>query len=302
MTRKNLVIVRAGKNTLHANWLAASEPRNWDLIVSLYDDVPYQALVDEEVIRIKGGKFDGLYKTIASFDDLLATYEYVWLPDDDILTSQGDINRLFDFMSEYDLAVAQPSLSWESYFSFLLTMNAPCFTLRYVTMIETMVPCLRNDVLKAALPSFEDNMTLWGMDVIWCRLQDDNFRKAAIIDAIKVFHTRPIGQVLASKATASGHDTVEAMHKLLERFGVKEPFANMLRSYDAIYANGDRPRSEFTQQLVWFFDMAKFLFCAKHNDIKINKILNRLRKLIAVNFNRKSNLTKLLDGEALKRV
>ena len=295
-TRKNLVIVRAGKNSLHPNWLDAKLARNWDLIVSLYDDAPYQNLGDEEVVRVKGGKFDGLHKTIGSFKNLLAKYEYIWLPDDDILTCQSDINKLFDSMRKYKLAVAQPSLSWNSYFSILMTMNAPSFTLRYVTYVEVMVPCIRADLLKKILPSFEDNMTLWGMDVIWCRLDDDNFRKAAIIDTIKVFHTRPVGQVLAGIASTSGHNTHEAMSKLLERFGVKDPFGNMKRSYDGIYANGNWPRSEFLQQLVWLSDMVMFAISPLNTHTKFIRVFKKIRNNLATSFIRKSNLSKLEDG------
>ncbi len=294
-TRRNLVIVRAGKNSLHPNWLDANHTRNWDLIVSWYDDDVYKTLADEKVVRIKGGKFDGLFRTVSTFDNLLANYDYVWLPDDDILTSQSDINKLFTFMRKFELTVAQPSLNWDSYYSILLTLNSPSFKLRYVTFVEVMVACMRVDLLQKILPHFENNMTLWGMDVIWCRLENDNFRKSAIIDEIQVLHTRPVGHVLAGKATASGHNTLDEMLKLLARFGVKESFADLMRSYDGIYANGNCPKSEFLQQLVWLFDMLKFSIFAKHNPIKINRVFSRLRKLLVKSLIRRSSLAKLKD-------
>ena len=293
MIRKNLVIVRAGKNSLHSNWLDAFAPRNWDLIVSLYDESNYEALADEKVIRVAGGKFDGLYKTIGSFDNLLAAYDFVWLPDDDILTCQNDINRLFLLMKDYELAVAQPSLNWDSYYSILLTMNSPSFKLRYVTFVEVMVACLRTDLLQKILPDFENNMTLWGMDAIWCRLEDDNFRRSAIIDDIKVQHTRPVGQVLAASASSSGHNTLAEMQKLLAKYGVTESFADLMRSYEGIYVNGKNSKSEILLQLIWLFDMLKFAILAKNNPIKVNRIFSRLRKLFVKCFGRKSSLTKL---------
>lgn len=70
--RKNLVVVRAGKNSLHTAWLVNAENRSWDLIVSYYDDAEHEHPEDVRVVRRKGGKWDGLYVILA----IVVEYEF----------------------------------------------------------------------------------------------------------------------------------------------------------------------------------------------------------------------------------
>jgi len=93
--RRNLVIVRAGENSLHRQWLDSEKERNWDLFVSWYDDSLYEPVSDENHMFVKGGKWDGIYKTIECALMFSIDTTSFWLPDDDILTSQQAINSGF---------------------------------------------------------------------------------------------------------------------------------------------------------------------------------------------------------------
>lgn len=202
--RKNLVVVRAGKNSLHPHWLKGAASRNWDLVVSLYDpDARFPHPDDVLVVTRRGGKWDGLY-ALFSQSDAWRRYDYVWLPDDDVAASSADIDAIFDAMRQYDLDVAQPSLTRDSYFSHFAFMSCPGFVLRYVNFIEIMVPCLKASLLQAVLEDFKGSMSGFGMDYIWCRLSEDARYKAAIIDRVAVRHTRPIGKALRGRMAKSG--------------------------------------------------------------------------------------------------
>lgn len=55
--RRNLVVVRAGKNSLHPQWLDDGRQRNWDLVVSVYDpDAQFVHDADIAVVEKRGGK------------------------------------------------------------------------------------------------------------------------------------------------------------------------------------------------------------------------------------------------------
>lgn len=233
--RKNLVIIRAGEKTLHRAWLENAANRNWDLIVSWYGSTEYEPVADERVMVIKGGKWDGLYKTITAIPDLLDQYDYFWLPDDDIATDCDTINRVFDLMRQHGLSVGQPSLSWNSYFTHFVTLNVPGLHLRYTNMVEVMVPCLNVKTLRQILPLFAETMTGFGLDWVWTRLDEKPERKAAIFDCITVHHTRPVGVFLNGIARASGHDPELEMKRLADRYhngNLKLPAA----SYGALLA------------------------------------------------------------------
>ena len=221
--RKNLVIIRAGEKTLHRAWLENATNRNWDIIVSWYGSTEYEPVADERVMLIKGGKWDGLYKTITALPDLLDQYDYFWLPDDDIATDCDTINRVFDLMRQHGLNVGQPSLSWNSYFTHFVTLNVPGLHLRYTNFVEVMVPCLNAETLRQVLLLFAETMTGFGLDWVWTRLDENPERKAAIFDCITVHHTRPLGVYLYNIALKNGQNPNQELTLLLNKFHLGEP-------------------------------------------------------------------------------
>lgn len=220
--RKNLVVVRAGKNSLHPRWLNGDHRRSWDLVVSLYDpEARFQHPDDVLVVARRGGKWDGLYALFAN-SDLLKRYDYIWLPDDDIDTSSADVDAIFEAMRLYDLDVAQPSLTRDSYFSHFALMSCPGYLIRYTNFIETMAPCLKSSALRAILADFEGSMSGFGLDYIWCRLSRDNRFKAAILDLIAVRHTRPVGRSLRGVMEKSGVSAEDEGRRLRARYQLKD--------------------------------------------------------------------------------
>lgn len=221
MPRPNLVVVRAGDASLHRAWPACSGSRSWDLLVSSYADKPYEPSADETAITVKGGKLVGLRETFERLPGFLDRYDYIWLPDDDIQTDCATIERLFRIMREEKLLLAQPSLTLNSHFSWVHTLNCTPLRLRYANHVEMMVPCFDGRYLREVLPHFPATIAGWGIDQVWCRLGEDNYRKCAIIDAVSVRHTRPPGN-LARLAKQFGEDSIEEASALRRSFGLFE--------------------------------------------------------------------------------
>ena len=193
--RKNLVVLRAGGKSLHRGWLG--EGRTWDLAISSFDSDRAADFPEAEFFDFyKGGKWDGIFRFFQLNPELLDRYEYIWLPDDDIEARCADIDRTFDLIRRYDLEVAQPALTRSSYFWHAITLQCPLTRLRYTNCIEIMVPVLKRDLLRRALPYFETSRSGWGVDYIWCRLTSDPRRKCAVLDEVAMRHTRPVGSVL----------------------------------------------------------------------------------------------------------
>jgi hypothetical protein len=236
--RKNLVVVRAGKNSLHPQWLEGAAERAWDLIVSAYDPAArFEHSPDVKVVLQPGGKWDGLH-TLFAGSDLTSRYEYIWLPDDDIATTCADIDAIFAAMRSYNLEIAQPALTWESYFSHFAFMQCPGFALRYTNTVEIMVPCLKAGLLAQVVDDFHGSMSGFGMDSIWCRLSDDPRYKAAILDSVAVHHTRPVGKVLRGSMAGRGATPEEERRKLEARYNVRERIFPLI--YAAVESDGRR--------------------------------------------------------------
>ena len=219
MTARNLVVARVGNTSLHPRWLdLPRQQRDFDVLLSCYSPEAFASHVPSDgvdAVLVPGGKFDGLFTTLSGVD--LTRYDYVWLPDDDIDTDTATINAIFRLCREHELAVAQPSLSRESYYSHFLLNRCPGFRLRYTNYVEVMVPCLRTDLLSRILPHFEGHMSGWGLDYLWCRLPESGAGRAAVLDCLEVHHTRPVGQVLKSVIAASGRLTSEEEEQRLRR-------------------------------------------------------------------------------------
>ena len=193
MGRRNLVILRAGDTSLHEQWLEGGTERNWDLIVNYFGDNAQRYRQDDaRRIDSKGPKWPALHDLIRQLGDEVFRYERVWLPDDDLRASKDGINALFDIFEKHRLALAQPALTPDSHLGHLITLRNRSFRLRFTNFVEIMAPCFSRDFLKEMLPTFNENLSGWGLDFLWpSRIAD--WTRIAIIDAVSVCHTRQVG-------------------------------------------------------------------------------------------------------------
>lgn len=193
--RRNLVIVRAGDNSLHTAWLVEEPARNWDIIVSYYGDDPNlyrdkgQRRIDE-----KGPKWPPLHRLVGTLKNEITAYDYVWFPDDDLVCDAASINRFFDICHEFSLELCQPSLTLDSIAGHIITLTNKSFRLRYTNFVEIMAPCFSKAFLEKCWPSFTRNTSGWGLDFLWPTWASDP-SKIAVIDEVSVRHTRARGKL-----------------------------------------------------------------------------------------------------------
>jgi hypothetical protein len=192
--RRNLVVARVGRGSLHPSWFDKSASRNWDLFLCPFQDIPDQEGLD--CVRgdvIPGPKWTGLTKLLNSWDGW-RDYDYVWLPDDDLFAPQSVINMMFDFARQVNFALFAPGLHESSYYAHFIAMRNKRFFARRVGFVEIMAPCFSRNALEQLLPTFSLSSTGWGwgLDSLWPKLL--GYEGLGIIDACPVLHTRPVGQ------------------------------------------------------------------------------------------------------------
>jgi hypothetical protein len=239
--RRNLVIVRAGRDSLHRRWLDRGNARSWDLLISSYDrNASFQEERGVSVTFCTGGKWDGIYRALKSAN-LLERYDYVWLPDDDIDATAATIDEMFALMRKHDLAVGQPALTHDSYFSHFITNRCPGFALRYTNHVEIMVPCLRTSHLAQVFHEFESTMSGFGLDYLWCRIGEAGPGKSGIFDTVTVRHTRPVGpakRALQSEMSKAGISPQAEEEALKARYGIRRRIVPI--AYAAIDERGHK--------------------------------------------------------------
>jgi hypothetical protein len=191
---KNLVLARVGRNSLHRCWIDAAQPRDWDLYLCPFQEITPQAGLDcTQGEVIPGPKWAGLRSLLNDWDGW-RSYDYVWLPDDDIFATQDAISAMFAAGRALDLALFAPALHEASHYAHFIAMRNPMFFARRVGFVEIMVPCFKRQVLEQLLPTLDLSTTGWGwgLDSLWPKLLD--YKGLGIIDAVPVLHTRAVGQ------------------------------------------------------------------------------------------------------------
>jgi hypothetical protein len=190
--RRNLVVMRAGNNALLPSW-AHAPSRNWDLAVSFYGE-GQPDWGQEYFIAAKGPKWQPIYQWLTANPDLLRHYDYFWFPDDDILTTWENVNKVFCICRNFDLQLAQPALTTDSYILHPVTRQQPEYVLRFTVFVEGMVPVFRADSLRLCLPVMQEESRFgWGHDWVFPMLLGYPSNKIAIVDICAVKHTRPPG-------------------------------------------------------------------------------------------------------------
>jgi hypothetical protein len=225
--RRNLVLARVGRNSLHRCWIDRGKPRDWDLRL-----VPYQPIDDGDddcVVEdvIPGPKWSGLRELLKRWHGW-RDYDYIWMPDDDIYADQATISRLFEVAAGVGLDLFAPALHESSHYAHFTTMRNRRTFGRWVGFVEIMMPGFSRAALETLLPTLDLTETGWGwgLDSVWPKLLD--YKHVGIIDGVTVIHTRPVGQMrdadLSRRVHAESDSMLAAydcrqMHNTLAAFG-----------------------------------------------------------------------------------
>jgi hypothetical protein len=246
-SKRFLVIGRVGGKSLHKAWTEdTSCTRTWDLQLNAYGETATRiADADLPTVVDQGTKWDSLARHFRANPELLERYDYVMLPDDDLLMTAGGINRIFELAVEHDLTMAQPAMSMDSFVSYPVLMKCPGFLLRYTNHLECMSPCIKTSYMKTLLPIIEKYVCGWGADHIWALLMEDPAFKCAVLDEVTMTHTRAFytGTLYDSfaKQGVNPFDEVKVVTALFENF----PERTVV--YGGILNNGRRVGNTYVQ-------------------------------------------------------
>ena len=197
---KNLIIARVGDNSLHPEWIK-DKNKDFDLFLSYFGNSPQKYIEDADYYeQVKGGKWPELSRIISENEDIIFHYDAIWMPDDDILMNTDSINRMFALFKGFDLELAQPALSLDSYYSHPNLLTVEHSIIRYCNFVEVMAPIFSKKCLKKISHTLSESPSGWGLDLLWPSLiKEESNRNIGIIDAAPMIHTRPIGGELYKK-------------------------------------------------------------------------------------------------------
>jgi hypothetical protein len=219
IVKKNLVLATVGDESVHRTWLAGTE-RSFDLALIYFGNTSGRFAEDGEFyFPRKGIKFSLLHQVLRNeLNSELDRYDHIWMPDDDIGASAAQVNRLFELAREHRLAICQPAVG-KGDVSFKALRAQPKYVLRYSRFVEIMCPLFSRAALERALPTFNLNVSAWGIDWVWASMFGPE--ELAVVDAVAVHHTRPLKSGgVHSRLAALGVDPNEEHRELMRRFGI----------------------------------------------------------------------------------
>ncbi len=164
------------------------------------------------VERIEGfvPKFKIMNRLLAARD--WKTFDYLVFVDDDIVLPVGFADAFLTLQNEFDLALAQPARTANSYADRKFCRQRKEMRGRRTRFVEIgPLFSVRRDFAPAILPFDETSGMGWGYDFVWPVLAEQANLKIGIVDATPVDHS------LRDQATAySSSEAASAMHAYLQ--------------------------------------------------------------------------------------
>jgi hypothetical protein len=212
MNNKNLVIIAAGKNSLHQQWIEDYTKYGFDLCLLKYGDYEFTDENSKNAtyqLTSSGMKF----KLVTNFYNLIPealNYEYTMMMDDDLEISPKDIELFFGINKKYNFDLSQPALTVDSYKTYPGTIRLKHSIYHKTNVVEVMAPCFSKRLLEITLEDLKASKYGfgWGLEIVWDKKYNVGFGNSifggqiGVIDATLMRHTRPVGgRTNFSKAT-----------------------------------------------------------------------------------------------------
>lgn len=244
--RRYLLISRVGLRSLHDGWLVDAGLRNFDVFLSAYDKGVQPVAGSGVFFEYRPGpKVERYNEILRDYSSFLRRYKYVCLFDEDLETSADTLNELFSLSESLGVKISQPSLTWDSYFTYAALLKQPGVRLRYINYVEMMCPVFRQDVLQKMAPLYSMGAES-GIDLVWCNLVFDSEKDFAVFDSLPVKHTEPVGGRKKENGFLGGKTYEDDIFRILNVFDI--PWISCV-PYSAITISGKEVSGRFWKLL-----------------------------------------------------
>ncbi len=162
--------------------------KDFDLVTYCYDDSDIGKDKSNLWIRRPGfTKYQNFNHYASFYPKHLEQYDYVWVVDDDMFMSTDDINKMFQMMEDYNLDLAQPSISLDGMNYVQIFAHDSRYTLRYTNYVECCAMLLSKRGLEKVKRTFSETVTGWGWDALVSDmiLEKEN---VAVLDSVQAYH------------------------------------------------------------------------------------------------------------------
>lgn len=186
---KNLVFSSVGDGSKHKcyGWRPGSS--NFDLWLCYYGDEEGKFRQDADIYESrKGSKWQNFYYIMKKYADRIKNYSCVFVVDDDIEMDPRKITHFFNLFHKYQLALAQPAFTLDSYTMWPELWERPGNILRYTNFVECGVMAFSKEALDICRKVIPDVISGNCFDWVCANLLEAQRLKIAVIDKITCRH------------------------------------------------------------------------------------------------------------------
>lgn len=196
--KQNLLIIPAGPTSLFQNWNDYSK-FNFDTAIISWSNTELQ---NTQYATYKENISGQKWRIVSEFVKLhdLSQYEYIWVLDDDCLTTPEGIDATFNFCKEHNLDLSQPALTPDSFGTHPSSYLIPGAKFHITNTVEIMCPIFSQQAWVSCSEHF-GLMPLgvgYGLEGHWTHVLDSETGttkfggQVAVIDMYPVKHTKPV--------------------------------------------------------------------------------------------------------------
>jgi hypothetical protein len=169
------------------------------------------AAVTTAVVRARTGKFTLVNRLVPEAD--LGRHDFVLVCDDDIALPEGFVDRYLALVRRYDLALAQPARTHDSYVENWIVEQLDGLVARRTRFVEIgPLFSIRRDAARILMPFDEAAPMGWGYDVAWPVAVERAGLRMGIVDATPVAH-----KMRKTVSLYDVHETAFEMRRYLAR-------------------------------------------------------------------------------------
>jgi hypothetical protein len=236
-----LVVCAAGPGSLHAGlWERWGEAQVDLCIVWFGAEEPPATPGARCVLRAKGPKWQLVRMALNSgVPDWRRTYDYVWIPDDDVKWEYGDLVGFVRGARAFGFQLSQPCLVdvniTSGAYRSVLTRASPKAVAHRTNFVEIMAPLFTAAALSRVFCTFDNDVCKsgWGLDQVWPALLDR--RKIGVVDACCLRHTRPPNNFKAGYQAGVQDPRAEEL-ELMTRYRVDSFYKKVLEVFEHDFA------------------------------------------------------------------
>ncbi|MFX1295159.1 MAG: DUF707 domain-containing protein [Promethearchaeota archaeon] len=174
---------------------------DFDYIIYGYDDTEFNEKIFKYcnfIYEKEKSEWDVLGKSITP--EICKKYDYIFMWISDIDLNNFSYKNFINIMKHNNLEIAQPALSYKSYYNYLITLKNKNYKIgRLTDFVEAMVPVFSKDayikfwkiiIEDLFLDTYRKSHFYWGFDILAKSICE--YKKMGIIDCETVTNTKLI--------------------------------------------------------------------------------------------------------------